>query len=81
VSPGGMLLGAKLGPSLLVPTKGTGDDPELFADYGVQAGYEGAAIRSAQAWADMARKMDAFTSQVLLSLLETYQALEKMEKK
>ena len=45
------------------------------------ASYEGAAIRSAQAWADMARKMDAFTSQVLLSLLETYQALEKMEKK
>lgn len=39
--------------------------------------YEQAAIRSAQAWGDMARKMDAFTDQVLLSLLETYQALDK----
>jgi excisionase family DNA binding protein len=38
--------------------------------------YEEAAIRSAQAWGDMARKMDAFTNQVLLSLLETYQALD-----
>jgi len=46
VSPGGLLIGAKLGPSLLVPTKGEGADPELFADYGVQAGYEGAAIRA-----------------------------------
>jgi excisionase family DNA binding protein len=39
--------------------------------------YEEAAIRSAEAWGDMARKMDAFTNQVLLSLLETYQALPK----
>lgn len=41
------------------------------------ASYAEAAIRSAEAWADMARKMDAFTNQVLLSLLETYQALQK----
>lgn len=38
--------------------------------------YEEAAVRSAQAWGDMARRMDAFTNQVLLSLLETYQAFE-----
>lgn len=46
VSPGGMLIGAKIGPSLLVPTQGDGVDPELFADYGVQGGYEGAAVRA-----------------------------------
>jgi hypothetical protein len=45
VSAGGMLIGAKIGPSLLVSTKG-GYDPELFADYGVQGGYEGAAFRA-----------------------------------
>ena len=39
--------------------------------------YEQAAVHSAIAWADMARRMDAFTNQVLLSLLETYQALAK----
>jgi len=39
--------------------------------------YESAAIRSAKAWASMARKMDAFTSQVLLSLLETYRSLDR----
>jgi excisionase family DNA binding protein len=39
--------------------------------------YEDAAVRSAEAWGDMARKMDAFTNQVLLSLLETYQSLNK----
>jgi hypothetical protein len=46
VSPGGMLIGAKIGPSLLVSTEGGGDDAELFADYGVQGGYEGAAVRA-----------------------------------
>jgi excisionase family DNA binding protein len=39
--------------------------------------YEDAGVRSPQAWGDMARKMDSFTNQILLSLLETYQALEK----
>lgn len=41
------------------------------------ATYEDAGVRSPQAWGDMARKMDAFTNQILLSLLETYQSLEK----
>ncbi|MCW5875440.1 MAG: helix-turn-helix domain-containing protein [Anaerolineales bacterium] len=44
------------------------------------ASYEEAAIRSAQAWGDMARRMDAFTNQVLLSLLETYQAFSANRK-
>lgn len=46
VSSGGLLIGAKLGPSLLVPTKGEGADPEVFADYGVQGGYQGSAVRA-----------------------------------
>lgn len=46
VSRSGLLIGAKLGPSLLVSSKSGGGDPELFADYGVQGGYEGAAIRA-----------------------------------
>lgn len=47
VSAGGLLLGAKLGPTLLVSTEGGGgDNQELFADYGVQGGYEGAAVRA-----------------------------------
>ena len=47
VSSGGILVGAKLGPSLLVSTEGgSGDDAELFADYGVQGGYEGRAVRA-----------------------------------
>lgn len=41
------------------------------------ATYENAGVRSPQAWGDMARKMDSFTNQILLSLLETYHALEK----
>lgn len=45
VFPSGLLIGAKLGPSVMVPSEG-GGDPELFADYGVQGGYEGAAIRA-----------------------------------
>jgi hypothetical protein len=46
VSPGGLLLGAKLGPSLFVDTRtGTsGDTQELFADYGVRVGYEGTGV-------------------------------------
>lgn len=48
VSQSGLLIGAKLGPSLMVPSKeSSGDDPELFADYGVQGGYEGSTIRAA----------------------------------
>lgn len=41
------------------------------------ATYEDSGIRSPQAWGDMARKMDAFTNQILLALLETYRALKK----
>lgn len=46
VSPEGLLIGAKLGHSLWVSSKSGGGDPELFADYGVKGGYEGAAIRA-----------------------------------
>lgn len=46
VSPRGMLIGAKFGSSLLVPTRGDGYEAELFADYGVQGGYEGAGVRA-----------------------------------
>jgi excisionase family DNA binding protein len=44
------------------------------------AAYEDAAIHSARAWGDMARRLHAFTNQVLLSLLETYQAFENGKK-
>jgi len=36
--------------------------------------YESAAIASPQAWGDMLRKINSFTDQVLLALMETYQA-------
>jgi excisionase family DNA binding protein len=56
----------------------------LFFRSALQVGminaYESAAIRSAHAWRDMIQKMDSFTSQVLLSLLETYQAIEDRKK-
>ena len=38
--------------------------------------YEAAAVHSPQAWATMARKINSFADQVLLSLLETYHSLE-----
>lgn len=38
--------------------------------------YESAAIHSPLAWSDMLRKINAFTDQVLLSLLETFQAYQ-----
>lgn len=38
--------------------------------------YETAAVRSAPAWREMAQKIEAFTNQVLVSLLETYQINE-----
>ena len=38
--------------------------------------YEAAAIHSPQAWANMSRKVNTFTDEVLLSLLNTYQSLE-----
>lgn len=37
--------------------------------------YETAAIHSAPAWKEMAQKIEAFTNQVLVSLLETYEVI------
>jgi excisionase family DNA binding protein len=36
--------------------------------------YEAASVRSPYAWSDMFRKMNDFTNQILLTLLETYEA-------
>lgn len=41
--------------------------------------YETAAVRSAPAWKEMAQRIEAFTNQVLVSLLETYQITEGKE--
>jgi excisionase family DNA binding protein len=38
--------------------------------------YETAAIHSAPAWKEMGKKIEAFTNQVLVSLLETYHSFE-----
>ena len=42
--------------------------------------YENAAVRSPQAYTDMIRKVTAFTDQILITLLETYQATYKQAK-
>jgi excisionase family DNA binding protein len=39
--------------------------------------YEAASVRNPQAWSDMFRKVDAFTDQILIALLETHEALER----
>ncbi|MDH5506109.1 MAG: helix-turn-helix domain-containing protein [Anaerolineae bacterium] len=39
--------------------------------------YESAAVNSAFAWGGMFRKINQFTDQILLALLETYQAFER----
>lgn len=39
--------------------------------------YEAAAVGSPPAWSDMLRRMNAFTDQILIALLETYEALER----
>ena len=39
--------------------------------------YEAASVRNPQAWSDMFRKVNAFNDQILTSLLETYEALER----
>lgn len=44
------------------------------------AAYETAAIRSAPAWREMAQKIEAFTNQVLVSLLETYEITDSKNK-
>lgn len=41
--------------------------------------YESAAIKSPYAWGDMFRNINAFTDQILVALLETYQAFEQGE--
>ncbi len=39
--------------------------------------YEAAAIRSPHAWSDMFRKINAFTDQIQVTLLETYEAYQR----
>ena len=39
--------------------------------------YEAAAVQSPTAWSDMFRKINAFTDQILVTLLETYEAYER----
>jgi excisionase family DNA binding protein len=39
--------------------------------------YESAAVRSPQIWSDMFRKVQAFTDQILITLLETYQVYQR----
>jgi excisionase family DNA binding protein len=39
--------------------------------------YEAAAVQSPVAWSDMFRKINAFTDQILVTLLETYEAYER----
>lgn len=40
--------------------------------------YESAAVRSPYAWSDMLRKMTAFTDQILVTLLETYETYQRV---
>ncbi|MFC1936283.1 helix-turn-helix domain-containing protein [Chloroflexota bacterium] len=42
--------------------------------------YEKAAIQSPRAWADMYRKFNGFTDQILIALIETYEAFQRGEK-
>lgn len=39
--------------------------------------YESAAVRSPHAWSDMFRKVNAFTDQIQITLLETYEAYQR----
>lgn len=39
--------------------------------------YENAGVRSPQAWADMVRKLNNFTDQIMVTLLETYEAYKR----
>jgi excisionase family DNA binding protein len=39
--------------------------------------YEAAAVNSPQAWSDMFRKINAFTDQIQITLLETYDAYQR----
>lgn len=42
--------------------------------------YESASVRSPSAWSEMFRKITAFTDQILITLLETYDAYERANK-
>lgn len=42
--------------------------------------YESAAVRSPYAWGDMFRKINNFTDEILITLLETYEAYEKVNR-
>jgi len=39
--------------------------------------YEAASVRSPSAWSDMFRKVNAFTDQILITLLETYEVYDR----
>jgi hypothetical protein len=39
--------------------------------------YESASVRSPQAWGTMLRKINAYTDQILITLLETYEAYQR----
>ncbi len=39
--------------------------------------YESASVRSLHAWGDMLRKMNGFTDQILITLLDTYEAYQR----
>jgi excisionase family DNA binding protein len=39
--------------------------------------YEAAAVRSPHAWSDMLRKINEFTDQILITLIETYEAYQR----
>lgn len=43
--------------------------------------YESAAVHSAFAWSDMMRRINTFTDQILITLLETYQIYDGVNKK
>lgn len=42
--------------------------------------YEAAAVRSPYAWSDMLRKVNAFTDEILITLLETYEAYQRVNR-
>jgi hypothetical protein len=41
--------------------------------------YEAAAVRSPYVWSDMFRKINAFTDHIMLTILETYAAFDRMK--
>lgn len=43
--------------------------------------YESAAVQSAHAWSDMFRKINAFTDQILIKILETYEVYQQARRK